>query len=47
MLCHLGNIAQNVGRTIHINPTTGKVKDDDEAMSYWKREYQDGWEPKL
>lgn len=47
MLCHLGNIAQNVGRTIHINPTTGKVKDDDEAMSYWKREYHDGWEPKL
>jgi predicted dehydrogenase len=47
MLCHLGNIAQHVGRTIHINPTTGKVKDDDEAMSHWKREYQNGWEPKL
>ncbi|NKI26305.1 Gfo/Idh/MocA family oxidoreductase [Arenibacter sp. 6A1] len=47
MLCHLGNIAQDVGRTIHIDPVTGKIKDDAEAMSHWKREYAKGWEPKI
>jgi predicted dehydrogenase len=46
-LCHLGNIAQDVGRTLQIDSSTGKIIDDDEAMSYWKREYEEGWEPKL
>ncbi|MDX1327070.1 MAG: Gfo/Idh/MocA family oxidoreductase [Arenibacter sp.] len=47
MTCHLGNIAQDMGRTIHIDRTTGRVKNDPEAMSHWKREYEPGWEPKL
>jgi len=34
-----------VGRTINIDTATGKVKNDPEAMSHWKREYQQGWEP--
>lgn len=47
MLCHLGNIAQEVGRTININPTNGKIFNDDEAMTHWKRDYEKGWEPTL
>ena len=47
MLCHLGNIAHDVGRTIYIDPSTSKIIDDEEAMSHWKREYAEGWEPKL
>jgi len=47
MLCHLGNIAQDVKRTIHIDSVSGKIKDDVQAMKFWKREYEKGWEPKL
>ena len=47
MLCHYGNIAHDVGRTIHINPVTEQIVDDDEAMSHWKREYAEGWEAEL
>lgn len=47
MLCHLGNMAQDVGRTLKVDPSTGKVLNDAEAMKGWKREYQAGWEPKL
>lgn len=47
MLCHLGNIAQDVKRTIHVDANTGKIMDDADAMKHWKRQYQKGWEPKL
>ena len=47
MLCHFGNIAQDVGRTIHIDTKTGRIKKDKQAMKHWKREYEKGWEPKL
>lgn len=47
MLCHYGNIAHYVGYTIKIDPSTGKIVNDAEAMSYWKRQYAPGWEPKL
>ncbi len=47
MLCHLGNMAQDVGATLKIDTVTGKVLNNDNAMKNWKREYQEGWEPKL
>lgn len=47
MICHYGNIAQEVGGTIHIDPKTGKIKDNQEAMKFWKRSYEPGWEPKV
>ncbi|SFN90107.1 Gfo/Idh/MocA family protein [Salegentibacter flavus] len=47
MLTHYGNIAQFTGRTIRIDQSTGKIVEDAEAMSHWKREYAEGWEPKL
>ncbi|NIJ44965.1 putative dehydrogenase [Wenyingzhuangia heitensis] len=47
MTCHLGNISQEVGRTLNIDTKTGKVKKDKQALKLYKREYEKGWEPKL
>jgi predicted dehydrogenase len=45
LLCHLANIAQRTGRTLHCDPKNGHILKDDEAMKLWKREYQAGWAP--
>ncbi|MGN7515929.1 MAG: Gfo/Idh/MocA family oxidoreductase [Allomuricauda sp.] len=47
MLCHLGNMAYDAGRTIEIDTRTGKVLNSEKAMQSWKRDYENGWEPKL
>lgn len=47
MLCHLGNMAQDAGETLKIDTSTGKILNNKEAMASWKREYENGWEPKL
>lgn len=47
MLCHLGNMAQDAGETIKIDTATGKVLNNEKVMQNWKREYAEGWEPKL
>ena len=47
LLCHLANIAQRTGRTLHCDPSNGHIKDDNEAMMLWKRSYEKGWEPKV
>lgn len=47
MLCHLGNMAHDAGETIHVDPATGKILNNEIAMLGWKREYHPGWEPKL
>ncbi|MCR9065559.1 MAG: Gfo/Idh/MocA family oxidoreductase [Cytophagales bacterium] len=44
LLCHLGNMAQKVGRTLEVDPSNGKPKDA-EAMELWGREYEKGWKP--
>jgi predicted dehydrogenase len=46
LLCHLGNIAHRVGRSLRIDPKDGHVLDDPQARSLWSREYAPGWEPK-
>jgi len=47
LLCHLGNIAQEKGRTLEINPENGHIKNDAEAMQMWSREYEEGWTPSV
>lgn len=44
---HLGNISQYVGRTLNINPQSGRIIGDSEAMSMWSRDYEPGWEPRI
>jgi predicted dehydrogenase len=47
LLCHLANIAQRTGHTLHCDPKNGHILNDNEATQLWKRTYQPGWEPKL
>jgi predicted dehydrogenase len=47
LLVQLGNIALRSGHTLHIDPRNGHILNDKEAMKYWSREYQPGWEPKV
>ena len=47
LLVQLGNIALRSGRTLNINPKNGHIMNDEEAMKYWSREYEPGWEPKV
>lgn len=47
LLCHLGNIAHRTGRTLNCNAKNGRIIGDEKAMAYWKRDYAEGWEPKV
>ncbi|MGI9540593.1 MAG: Gfo/Idh/MocA family protein [Flavobacteriaceae bacterium] len=47
MLCHLANMAQDAGETLHIDRKSGKVLNNTMVMKNWKREYAMGWEPKI
>lgn len=47
LLCHLGNISHRVGRVLTCDPSNGHIKNDNEAMSLWSREYEAGWEPQV
>jgi predicted dehydrogenase len=46
-LCHLGNIAWRVGRTLNCDPQTGRIQGDRKAAQLWSREYRRGWQPKV
>jgi predicted dehydrogenase len=47
LLCHLGNISYRVGRVLYCDPLNGHIKNDAEAMKFWSRQYETGWEPNL
>ena len=47
LLCHLGNISYRCGRSLNIDNKTGHILNDNEAMKFWTREYERGWEPVL
>lgn len=47
LLCHLGNISQRVQRSLSVDATTGKIRDDEVAMKFWEREYHHDWRSKL
>ena len=42
-LCHLGNIATRLGRSIDFDPGTEQIIGDDEANALVRREYRDHW----
>ncbi|MDX9748568.1 MAG: Gfo/Idh/MocA family oxidoreductase [Paludibacter sp.] len=46
-LVQLGNIAQRAGRSLDIDPVTGRIKNDKKAEKFWGREYEKGWEMKI
>ena len=47
LLCHLANIAQRTGTTLHCDPSNGHILNNKEASKLWRREYAKGWEPKV
>lgn len=47
LLCHLGNIAYRLRRELAIDPETGRIRNDAEALRLWGRDYRAGWEPKV
>lgn len=47
LLVQLGNIALRSGRTLNIDPQNGHILNDAEAMKFWSRDYEPGWEPKV
>ncbi len=47
LLVQLGNIAQRVGRSLNVDPKNGHILDDKDALKYWSRTYEKGWEMKL
>lgn len=47
LLCHLANIAQRTGETLHCDPANGHILHNKEAMKLWGRTYEKGWEPKV
>ena len=47
LLCHLGNISQQTGRTLTTDPNNGHIQDDAEAATLWTKEYREGWTPQV
>ena len=42
-LCHLGNIATRLGRSLIFDPQTEQIQGDDEANALVRRQYRDHW----
>lgn len=46
-MLQLSNVAWEVNRELHLDPSDGKVQNDTEAMKMWGRTYEKGWAPHL
>jgi len=46
-MLQLSNIAWEVKRELHLDPKSGRVQGDTEAMKMWGRDYEKGWEPRV
>ena len=47
LLVQLGNISWRSGAALDINSENGHIRNNSEAMKFWSREYERGWEPKV
>ena len=47
LLCQLGNIAYRTGTMLQIDPATGAIKGNHEAMGLWTKKYHPGFEPEI
>jgi len=47
LLMQLGNISQRVKHSLDIDSENGHILNDKEAMKFWSRSYEKGWEMKL
>lgn len=45
LLCQLGNISLRSGNALKTDPSNGHIIGDNNAMQYWSRKYESGWEP--
>ena len=46
-MLQLSNVAWEVQRELQLDPATGHVLNDKEAMTLWGRDYEKGWAPHL
>jgi predicted dehydrogenase len=46
-MLQLSNIAWFVNRELNLEAADGRIKNDPEAMKFWDREYEKGWEPRI
>jgi predicted dehydrogenase len=44
LLCHLGNITQRTGETVHCEPTSGFPQNNAEQQALWRRDYDPAWQ---
>jgi hypothetical protein len=46
-MLQLSNVAWEVNRLLKLDNADGKIQNDAEAMKYWNRSYEKGWEPTI
>ena len=46
-MMQLSNISWEVGRQLKVDPQSGKIQNDAEAMKLWSRDYEPNWAPHL
>ncbi len=46
-MLQLANVAWEKKRELRLDPKTGKIQNDPEAMKLWGRDYEKGWAPKV
>jgi predicted dehydrogenase len=46
-MLQLSNIAWEINRELLLEPATGKILDDADAMKMWSRSYEPGWAPRV